>query len=267
MNYAFGINQQYTSKKMLNRPMLASLVKWVFGYTNVGNYARSRVFKRLLKKLPLVTFNKILDLGCGFGEYSFMLAKKLEYAEITALDPDPSKIDILKKTLKRVHAPNISLHNGKIASMSDDDYDFIYSIDVFEHIPVDNMPFFKCYNKLKKGGFLLIKMPSKKQVTILPDRYFEEHHQWLEEEHPGQVFELEDLVAKLKEEGFKIIYADYQDGLLARLGWEISYLSKKIGPLFQLITLPLAKALVILDPIFKRSQRGNTIQVIARKPQ
>ncbi len=265
MGYAFGINQQYTSKKMLNRPILATLIKWVFGYTNIGNYARSRVFKRLLKKLPLVTFNKILDLGCGFGEYSFMLAKKNEFAEITALDPDPSKIEILRKTLKVVDAPNIILHNGKIASLYEDDFDFIYSIDVFEHIPVDCMPFFKCYNKLKKGGFLLIKMPSKKQETIFPDRFFEEHHQWLEEEHPGQVFELKDLVSKLKEEGFKIIYADYQDGLLARLAWEISYLSKKLGPLFQLITLPLAKTLVILDPILKSSKRGNTIQVIARK--
>ena len=250
---------------MLNRPMLATLVKWIFGYTNIGNYARSRVFKKLLKKLPLLTFNKILDLGCGFGEYSFMLAKKLEFAEITSLDPDQSSMEILRKTLRRVDAPNINLHHGKIESLNEDNYDFIYSIDVFEHIPVNSMPFFKCYNKLKKGGFLLIKMPSKKQVTILPDRYFEQHHQWLEEEHPGQVFELEDLVCKLKEEGFKIIYADYQDGLLARLAWEISYLSKKLGPLFQLITLPLAKVLVILDPILKRSKRGNTIQVIARK--
>lgn len=265
MSYVFGINQQYTSKTMQNWPVLATLVKWIFGYTNIGNYARARVFKKLLKKLPLVTFNKILDLGCGFGEYSFMLAKKLEFAEITSLDPDRSKIDLLRETLERIDTSNINLHNGKIASLSEDNYDFIYSIDVFEHIPENSMPFGKCYNKLNKGGFLLVKMPSRKQITIFPDRFFEDHHQWLEEEHPGQVFELRDLVGKLKEEGFKIIYAGYHDGLLARLAWEISYLSKKIGLLFQLITLPLAKILVVLDPIFKGSKRGNTIQVIARK--
>lgn len=265
MSYTFGVHQQYTSKTMRNKPMLATLVKWVFGYTNIGNYARSRVFNKLLRKLPLASFNKVLDLGCGFGEYSFMLANKLKSAEITALDPDQSKIEILSKTIKTVGTPNIYLHHGKIASLSQDDYDFIYSIDVFEHIPVNSMPFANCYNKLKKGGFLLIKMPSRKQVTIFPDQYFEEHNQWLEEEHPGQVFELDDLVEKIKEEGLEIIYADYEDGLLARLAWEISYLSKKLGPLFQLITLPLAKSLVILDPVLKRSKRGNTIQVIARK--
>lgn len=261
----FGVNQQYTSKSMRNMPILATLVRWIFGYTNIGNYARSRIFKKLLRRMPLASFNKILDLGCGFGEYSFMLANKLKSAEITALDPDQAKIEILAQTIKIVDAQNIYLHHGTIDSLSKDDYDFIYSIDVFEHIPVNNMPFANCYNKLKKGGFLLIKMPSKKQITIFPDRYFEEHNQWLEKEHPGQVFELDELVGKIKDEGLEIIYASYKDGLLARVAWELSYLSKKIGPLFQLLTLPLAKFLVIIDPLLKRTKRGNTIQVIARK--
>ncbi|MEZ4984191.1 MAG: methyltransferase [Saprospiraceae bacterium] len=53
------------------------LAKWVsriFGYTLVGNYARALVFNDMLQTLPVNQFRKIMDLGCGYGEYAFMMA-------------------------------------------------------------------------------------------------------------------------------------------------------------------------------------------------
>ena len=53
------------------------------------------------------------------------------------------------------------------------------------------MPFKDALNRLKPGGLLLVKIPNKTQNTILPENWFEDHHHWLEDEHVGQIYDLE----------------------------------------------------------------------------
>ena len=84
MSLVFGRLQYLTSTRMQASPFMAKLFQGVFGYTNVGNYARSKVFKRVLKDLPFEFWQKVLDLGCGYGEYSVLMADLLPKAKITA---------------------------------------------------------------------------------------------------------------------------------------------------------------------------------------
>ena len=142
----------------------------------------------------------------------------------------------------------------------------MFSVDVFEHIKEEEMPFQDAYERLKPGGYLMVKMPTKIQRTILPEAWFEEHEEWLEEEHIGQIYMLEDLVTRFEKEGFKVTHAAYHDQWFARMGWEIGHLSHKSGPFLQLLALPLAKLLVRLDNVFGNKKWGNTIQVIGQKP-
>jgi SAM-dependent methyltransferase len=151
--------------------------------------------------------------------------------------------------------------------MDSQGFDLIYSVDVFEHIPEAHMPFEAAFDRLRPGGFLLVKMPAKDQLTIFPERFFQAHQQWLEEEHVGQVYELTDLERRMRKAGFEIELAYYEDGYWARLAWEINYLARKVTPLLQLVSLPFTKWLVRLDGGKKSKPSGNTIQVIGRKPQ
>ena len=267
MNLTYGTYQTTTSPRLSQNPKLAAFIKSIFGYTNVGNFARFQIFKRLLNKVPTDTFESILDLGCGYGEYSFSVARALPNTHVIALDVDNHKTRLIKKIKQEQGINNITTHTGKIESLRDqvESFDFIYSVDVFEHIAPEEMPFKNCHRKLKKGGYLMVKMPNKRQHTILPDRYFEEHHDWLDDEHIGQVYDLYTLKKRFENEGFKIVHAAYADGWFARLGWEIWYLTKKMGTLFQLMALPLSKMLVRLDQQVHKPSRGNTIQVIGQK--
>ena len=129
------------------------------------------------------------------------------------------------------------------------------------------MPFVQAYEKLRPGGYLLVKIPNRDQLTILPEQWFEEHHDWLEDEHIGQIYDLEGLRQRMEKEGFDIIYEAYGDGWWSRLGWELGYLSHKAGPVLQLVCLPLAKLLVRVDFLFNHRNGGNTIQVIGRKKE
>jgi cyclopropane fatty-acyl-phospholipid synthase-like methyltransferase len=224
------------------------------------------MFKSILEKLPLNNFKQVLDLGCGQGEYAFMMANYLPEASITALDIENDRIRKINALIESQGIRNLKTHTGPIESLPDGiSFEFIYSIDVFEHINEDEMPFGLAYERLNDGGFLLVKMPNKTQLEILPSKWFEEHNQWLEEEHIGQVYTLEDLVKRMKREGFKIVYASYGDGLISRLSWELAYLSRKGGAILQLFALPFLKLLIILDRLVHHNKKGNSIQVIGKK--
>ncbi|MEM6785864.1 MAG: methyltransferase domain-containing protein [Bacteroidota bacterium] len=262
----FGISQPYASQGMKSNPRLARLVHRVFGYTQVGNYARSVVFRRALQSVPLSSFQRVLDLGCGHGEYAFMMANALPKAHVVALDIMESCTDSVKRAQRHLQLPNLEPFTGYLENYEGPLFDFIYSVDVFEHIAPDAMPFQAALERLKPGGYFLVKMPAVEQRTIFPERLFEEHEEWLEDEHIGQVYDANDLAARVRAEGFEVVGVHATDGLLSRLGWELGYFAKKGGRLLQLGTLPFLKGLVLIDNLRTDYARGNAIHVLARKP-
>jgi SAM-dependent methyltransferase len=267
MRTTFGIYQTITSDKMARRPLVSRIVSTIFGYTNVGNFARSLVFRKAIDALPLDQINDVLDLGCGFGEYALMMAKTLPHAQVTGLELQKRKTDLLEKIADMSQSPNLHAHLGMIDTLPPAQrFDLIYSVDVFEHILVPEMPFAPALDRLRPGGYLMVKMPSRTQQIIAPESWFGEYKVWLDEEHIGQEYELEDLKLRFEAEGFEVIYAQYSDGWFSRLGWELNYFCRKVHPVLQLSFLPMAKLFVRIDNLQVNRKRGNAIQVIGRKP-
>jgi len=267
MELTFGTAQVHTSERLRNRPELAKLFNKIFGYTNVGNYARFTVFRKLLDHVSLTDQSKVLDLGTGYGEYAFSLAEALPKGQIHALDIDDERIDTVNKAKAQMNLNNVHTHCKPIDGLREKDFDLIFSIDVFEHIAPAKMPFKSAFEKLKPGGHFLVKIPNVTQKTIFPERLFEEHHDWLEEEHIGQIYDLNSLQSRFRREGFLITYAAYSDGGLSRFAWELAYLGKKTGLVGQLISLPIAKLFIHIDRLIHSNHWGNAIQVIGQKPK
>lgn len=266
--FEFGKSQMLTSERMLKKPGVAKSVYSVFGYTNIGNWARANIVVKLFNLLPFRKFDKVLDLGAGLGEFSFMIADALPDLAITAVEILPERVDSLKKAKAAGGYKNVSIFESKIEELDADGvYDLVFAVDVFEHIPENEMPFAAAYKKLKPGGFLLIKIPNLINKTIMPESLFEDHQEWLEHEHVGQVYDLDGLTNRFLKEGFTIYHRSYSDGWFSRLGWEIGFLSKKGGSAVQLLFIPLCKMLVHIDrKTFKSVVHGNAIQVIGQKP-
>ncbi|MBL0104579.1 MAG: class I SAM-dependent methyltransferase [Bacteroidetes bacterium] len=263
----YGNSQHLISKRMQSFPALAWILNKTVGYTNIGNYARSKVFKKHLSKLDLANMEKILDLGCGYGDNAIMMSRALPGRRIVGLDIDPTALSRVRYAKDKLNVSNLTIHEGKIDTLKEGEFDLIYSVDVFEHIPAEEMPFAEAFKKLKKGGYLLVKIPNKVQSTILNEKYFAEHNKWVDHEHPGQVYLLKDLENRFRKEGFIINFASQTDGKLARAAWELAYFTKKGGALLQLLALPLCKLLVNLDQLIypNGSSKGNAITVIGQK--
>ena len=266
MELNFGIDQYRMSSKLSKRPKIGRIVSRTLGTLNIGQYARADIFKSVVRKLPMNKMERVLDLGCGQGEYSLMMARAFPHIKFTSLDIEKERLDKITKIINDDNLTNIQTHHGMVESIEkDEQFDLVYSIDVFEHIDVNHMPFEQTYKKLKKGGFAFIKMPNITQRTVLPQSLFESHNQWLDDEHIGQVYNLTDLENRMKKEGFKIVKSFYADGLISRFAWELWFLAKKVRPELQIILLPFLKPLVKLDRLFANKKTGNTIQVLAQK--
>jgi len=268
IKFKYGKSQAVASQKMRRFPVLSKLVSKVFGYTNIGNYARAKIFLKVLKKLPARQFKDILDLGCGQGEYTAMMAGTLKSSQIVALDVSKQAIETAERIKEEINLSNISTFHGDAWKYKGEAvFDFIYSVDVFEHILKEEMPFKPCYKLLREGGYFLVKMPTDIQRHVLPDNFFGEQLVWVDDEHIGQVYDLDRLKQRVEEVGFDIKYASYSDGLLARFAWEVAYLSKKGGMILQLLFLPLCKLMVMVDGVLPHKKTGNAIMVIAQKVQ
>ncbi|MCS5491103.1 class I SAM-dependent methyltransferase [Algoriphagus limi] len=267
MNLTFGEAQIYTSERMVKFPMLSKAFYKIFGYTNLGNYARFTIFKKLVNQVSLPQNPQILDLGTGYGEYAFSLSKAFPSGLIHALDIDQERIYMLRQAIRKSLTSNIKTYSDHLKDVYLPELDFAFSIDVFEHIEENQMPFQEVYDRLKPGGYFLVKIPNREQKTIFPEDLFEEHQEWLEEEHVGQIYDLKGLKNRFEKEGFEVVHASHSDGWFSRMGWELAYLGKKAGVIGQLSSLPIAKALVKLDRVFHDNTWGNAIQVIGKKPE
>ena len=141
---------------------------FVNGSWQSGPYIR-KLWSRALRRFTFDSFqnvSKILVLGVGGGTVIELLTKRFPYAVITAVDIDPTMIEIAKKyfgidkhtnvRLERDDANRFVAHSAKKGPM----YDLIV-VDLFigPKIPdfVSSTPFLKnLYAIVKPGGHLVI---------------------------------------------------------------------------------------------------------------
>lgn len=235
-----------------------------YGYPFIGGYLRSLYFKRLLKR---VFFTTALDAGCGAGEYSFYLAKKFPDAAIDAVDKN---IDF-KYThglLKETGVKNINFIKKDILEINDlEKYDLIFSIDVLEHIGPNQIALKKLYAALKPGGHLIIHLPQKEwdKVKFFNPDNFTSFNKFIKREHPGQIYDADELAELLIKTGFQIKCLQQTFGISGKLAWELDQLlmEKKLYFL-KMLSLPCLKILCQLDAIAKH-KHGSGVIILAAK--
>jgi SAM-dependent methyltransferase len=145
-------------------------------------------------------------------------------------------------------------------------WDFIYSIDVVEHIADNRALMSRFYSALRPGGYLYIRIPSCEQDRIFPRSWVQSHEQWAEHEHVGQHFDLEGLVHCLTGCGFSIVYAARTNGFFGKIAFELGHVLDERSTIAYALSVPGLKALYWLDLLTGPKRRGNGIVVMAQRP-
>lgn len=158
---------------------MTSYLKHLEGLSNPETFKRKKDyidynFRNYLEKIGLKKL-KVLEVGPGLGEFEGYLNDR-GVSNIDVIDNDRSILDYIFKRFKINNSfliKDISISNKKIG-----DHNFIYLMQVLEHIPTDK--YVSClrvlYSYLEKGGFLIIVVPNANSPLGLTERYSDLQH-------------------------------------------------------------------------------------------
>jgi len=127
---------------------------------NTGINLRHKSIHEWCLKFGLKKTDSVLEIGCGVGTQSQLIAEYLTKGKLTINDISEKSVDIARERLKKFN--NISYSKGDIIEQPiTSKFDFIILPDVIEHIPLENH--FKLFEKLstllKDDGSILIHIP------------------------------------------------------------------------------------------------------------
>jgi len=138
--------------------------------SKVGVNLRHRMIFRKLKKYGLKRSDHVLEIGCGVGQLTSLIAKYIDSGFITAFDISDENILIATNNVKK---DNVSF---KVSDITDfgkwfDGYscDIIVLADVLEHLPPESYDqLIKIFtHDLAPNGFVFINIPHPEYLKQL----------------------------------------------------------------------------------------------------
>ena len=216
---------------------------------------------------------KVLDAGCGFGQYDQFMLRALPGIRIDAVDIKEDYLDdcryYFKKDIKR---KDITFQNMDLLHPSfDRSYNLVLCVDVMEHIDDDITVLRNMQKALKSGGHFLMHSPSHlAEDDADGDGSFVG-------EHARAGYSIDDITAKLKLAGLEPVEVRYTYGKSGHLAWEMliklpMLLIAKIGfvavlllPFWYAFTLIPGLILMKID-LHQNNTQGTGIMAYARKP-
>ena len=195
------------------------------------------LYKRMLR-LGLNSKSNVLELGCGIGALSYLLAKTITKGRVDAVDISPESIAFAKQKIKHpqfiITAGDVVHHQTKLPSIN-----FITLFDVIEHIPNIDKAFSKLNSLLTDDGVIIMVTPNHNslQRKLLGKRWF----QYKPIEHI-QYFDRKSLNTFAERNGLKIVYqtncGQYADTrfLINRLNYyHFTFLAKLFNKIFGIL--------------------------------
>jgi SAM-dependent methyltransferase len=144
--------------------------------TKVGVNQRHQAIVGWLRRFGLRPDGRVLELGCGVGTVTQLLAEALPEGSILGIDLSPRSIATAQARLASYG--NVELRAADVVAADvDGDYDVVVLPDVIEHIPLElhDALFGRIASWVKSDGFVLLHYPNP------------HHLEWCHANHPERL--------------------------------------------------------------------------------
>lgn len=125
------------------------------------------LINHLLQRLPSKAGLKILDIGCGTGNYTHLLQKMTQEKHVQVCGLDPSE-EMLAKARQKNAQIEFRQGNARQIPWDQDSFDFVFMTDVIHHVPDIQQMFAEIHRVLQPGGSACIVTQSHRQIEARP---------------------------------------------------------------------------------------------------
>ena len=229
-----------------------------------------RKIKELYDKNPP---KDILDAGSGFGQYSYFMAKRFRNMNLLGVDVKQDYLDDCTYFFGKTGYNNCKFEFADLTKIEfENQFDFVLSVDVMEHIEDDIGVFKRFYRALRPGGRVMINTPSNLGGS---DAHEDDDESFIGE-HVRLGYSKEDISSKLEQAGFKVESFDYTYGKWGKFYWKLGIkypmlmLNKSqiffvILPFYYVLTIWWTLLFMWLDVNDKNKPEGTGVLVVGRK--
>jgi trans-aconitate 2-methyltransferase len=117
---------------------------------------RAAPFHDLLSLVQPVPGGRVVDLGCGGGELTSLLHRRLEAAETLGLDSSPAMLE----RAATLAGAGLRFERGDIAAFTEGGWDVVFSNAALHWLPDQEGLLGRLVTGLREGGQLAVQMPA-----------------------------------------------------------------------------------------------------------
>lgn len=188
----------------------------------------------------------IMDFGAGIGTFSDVHDIK----NVIAVELDPELCNYLKEQGYRSYS--------SLSDIKDTSIDFIYTLNVLEHIEDDESILKELHSKLKPGGKIFIYVPAFNVLFSSMDRKVKHFRR----------YKKSDTINLMKQLGYEVEQAEYVDSM----GFFVTLLYKRLNrsgevnktsvKIYDTIVFPISR---IFDKLGLSKLFGKNLQLVASR--
>lgn len=263
-----GRKGAFGEERLLRGGVEAALFR-VLGVADPAHYLHYRYLHRAIAALGKEP-SAILDAGSGPGDHALYLARR--YPRATVLGWDSRKDWVLNaaRAARSLAIPNVRFVVADLRDLrARDRFDFLYAIDVLEHLTDPAAALRSFYAALRPGGAAFFHFPVGRPRPVPFSRYLASFHAWAEAEHVAEPLSDTEFVTLVRQAGFGVFRVTptfgYFTGELATSLFNLPHRPTRPNRAFQGLLAPVCRLLALADPLQFEHLR-YAIAVEARKP-